>query len=134
MANETAAGTLTAEESAAKAAEEAAVKKAEEAAAKAAEKAAKAAAKKVAATAEEAAQADAEAAQAAADQDMVTVRLPKTRDLNADVFVSVNGRRFQIQRGVNVEIPAYVAAVLEYSEKQDQETMERLEALVSKGG
>ncbi len=36
-----------------------------------------------------------------------------------DVFVAVNGRDFQIVRGVEVEVPDYVAEVLKHSEAQD---------------
>ncbi len=49
-----------------------------------------------------------------------------------DVFVAVNGRTFQIMRGVEVEVPDYVEEVLRHSETQDARTaelMERLEAV-----
>ena len=39
-----------------------------------------------------------------------------------DVFVAVNGERYQIQRGVPVTVPRYIAAVLEESMRQDEQT------------
>ena len=48
---------------------------------------------------------------------MVTIRLPKTRELQDDVFVSVNHRSWLIRRGENVEIPAAVAEVILHSEE-----------------
>ncbi|HIR77976.1 MAG TPA: hypothetical protein IAD38_03125 [Candidatus Egerieenecus merdigallinarum] len=48
-----------------------------------------------------------------------------------DVFVAVNGRTFQIVRGVEVEVPACVAEVLEHSEAQDRRTAELMERLES---
>lgn len=45
-----------------------------------------------------------------------------------DVFVSVNGRNYQIRRGEEVEVPAEVAEVLEHSAAQDEITARRIEA------
>jgi hypothetical protein len=41
------------------------------------------------------------------------------KDYKDDLFVSVNGERFQIQRGVEVEVPDYVAEVIKHSVEQD---------------
>jgi hypothetical protein len=38
----------------------------------------------------------------------------------------VNGRRYQIQRGVEVEVPPEVAEVLEHSQHQDDLTAARI--------
>ncbi len=46
-----------------------------------------------------------------------------------DLFVSVNGRNFQIQRGVEVEVPACVAEVIRNSDRQKQLAEQRLEKL-----
>ncbi len=46
----------------------------------------------------------------------VTIRLPKTRELQEDVFVSVNQRTWLIRRGETVEVPTCVAEVLRHSE------------------
>lgn len=50
----------------------------------------------------------------------VRIRLPKTRENQDDVFVSVNNDTWLIQRGVEVEVPPYVAEVL----AQQQEMLE----------
>lgn len=47
-----------------------------------------------------------------------------------DLFVSVNGRNFQIQRGVEVEVPACVAEVIRNSDRQKQLAERRLDELV----
>lgn len=51
-----------------------------------------------------------------------TVKITLMRDnknYQGDVFVGVNGKTWQIQRGVEVEVPDYVAEVLRNSMKQD---------------
>ena len=53
----------------------------------------------------------------------VTIRLPKNRSQQEDVFVSVNNRTWLIQRGVNVEVPACVAEVLRHQEKMQETIM-----------
>ena len=51
---------------------------------------------------------------------MVKIRLFKdNKAYTEDVFVGVNGRTFQIKRGVEVEVPECVAEVLRNSEMQD---------------
>lgn len=47
----------------------------------------------------------------------VLIKIPKTRENKEDVYVAVNGESFLIQRGVQVEVPWYVAEVLENSER-----------------
>ena len=54
---------------------------------------------------------------------LVKIRLPKTKELKDDVFVSVNFRTYQIQRGVEVEVPDFVAEVLENQQKMLEEIM-----------
>ncbi len=51
-----------------------------------------------------------------------------------DVFVSVNGRNYQIRRGEEVEVPAEVAEVLEHSANQDALTARRMEAAAAQQG
>lgn len=46
----------------------------------------------------------------------VKLRLPLTRELRDDVFVAVNGKTYLIKRGVDAEVPAHVAKVIERSE------------------
>lgn len=52
-----------------------------------------------------------------AKQKMVKVRIPRTRADEEDVFVSVNMETFAIKRGVEVEVPDYVAEVLRHQEE-----------------
>lgn len=47
----------------------------------------------------------------------VTIKLPLTRTEKDDVYVNVNGKRYQIKRGVAVDVPWNVAKVIERSEK-----------------
>lgn len=51
------------------------------------------------------------------EQKMVKVRLPKTKEKKEDVFVGVNLRTYQIQRGVEVEVPDFVAEVLMHQQE-----------------
>lgn len=61
-------------------------------------------------------------------EDLVYVRLFKDGDkYKDDVFVAVNGRAYQIQRGVTVKVPRYVADVLEQSMEQDNATANLIE-------
>lgn len=48
---------------------------------------------------------------------MVKVKLDLTKELKDDVFVSVNDKKYQIKRGVYVEVPWFVAEVLNNQEK-----------------
>lgn len=48
---------------------------------------------------------------------IIRIRLPKTKDLNDDVFVSVNDRTWLIKRGKNVDVPECVAEVLQHQEE-----------------
>ncbi len=58
----------------------------------------------------------------------VRIKLFKDNDrYKSDVFVSVNGRNYQIRRGVEMEVPAEVAEVLEHSQTQDEITARRME-------
>lgn len=46
---------------------------------------------------------------------------------SGDVFVSVNGENYMIRRGVQVEVPGYVAEVLENTRRQDERTRQYIE-------
>lgn len=48
------------------------------------------------------------------------------------VFVAVNGHKFIVPRGVEVEVPAYIAKVLDESFRQDMETADQLMQLERK--
>lgn len=62
---------------------------------------------------------------------MVKVKLFKDNgNYKDDVFVGVNGENYQIQRGKEVEVPWYVAEVLEHSERMDNETDQKIAEIV----
>ena len=64
----------------------------------------------------------------AEETEMVTVKLFKDNiNYKDDVFVAVNGERWQIKRGVEVEVPWYVKEVLDHSEREDQRTAQKIE-------
>lgn len=54
---------------------------------------------------------------------LVKVRIPKTKETQDDVFVSVNNRTWLIQRGKEVEVPECVAEVLLHKEEMLEEAM-----------
>ena len=54
---------------------------------------------------------------------MVTIRIPRTKAEQEDVFVSVNMETFLIKRGVEVEVPDYVAKVLRNQEEMLEKIM-----------
>lgn len=54
---------------------------------------------------------------------MVKVRIPRTKADQEDVFVSVNNYTCIIKRGVEVEVPEYVAEVLRHQEEMLEEIM-----------
>lgn len=47
----------------------------------------------------------------------VVVKLPRIKGAEDPVFASVNNYTCFIKRGENVEVPAYIAEVLEHSER-----------------
>lgn len=54
----------------------------------------------------------------------VKIRLPKMRADQEDVFVSVNDYTCIVKRGVEVEVPAFVAEVLHHREEMLEKIME----------
>lgn len=62
-------------------------------------------------------------AEAPAGPKMVKVRIPRTKKDEEDVFVSVNLRTYIIKRGVEVEVPDFVAEVLRHQEEMMEEIM-----------
>jgi hypothetical protein len=63
---------------------------------------------------------------------MVKIRIPRTKADQEDVFVSVNMETFIVKRGVEVEVPDYVAEVLRHQEEMLEETMLFNDARASK--
>lgn len=53
-----------------------------------------------------------------------TIRIPLDRGNKDDVFVGINGRTWQIKRGVTVEVPVAVALVLAQSERMQMAAMD----------
>ena len=51
---------------------------------------------------------------------LVKVRIPKTRENQDDVFVSVNDRNWLIKRGVEVAVPECVAEVLLHQQEMEE--------------
>ena len=51
-----------------------------------------------------------------AKEKLVKIRIPITRENNADVYVSVNDRSWLIKRGEEVEVPECVVEVLRNQE------------------
>ena len=64
-------------------------------------------------------------AKAETTEKLVTIRLPLTKTERDDVFVGVNGRRWQIQRGKDVEVPKCVANELRHQEAMLMAAYER---------
>ncbi len=54
---------------------------------------------------------------------MVRIRIPRTRKDQEDVFVSVNHYTCIIKRGVEVEVPEFVAEVLQHQETMLEQIM-----------
>jgi hypothetical protein len=54
---------------------------------------------------------------------MVKIRIPRTKADQEDVFVSVNMETFIVKRGVEVEVPDYVAEVIRHQEEALEEIM-----------
>ena len=54
---------------------------------------------------------------------MVKIRIPRTKADQEDVFVSVNMETFIIKRGVEVEVPDYVAEVIRHQEEMIENIM-----------
>ena len=65
-------------------------------------------------------------------RNMVKIKIPRERADQEDVFVSVNMETFLIKRGVWVEVPDYVAEVLDHQEAMLEEIMLFNEANESK--
>lgn len=54
----------------------------------------------------------------------VKIKLPLTRGEKDDVYVCVNGISYLIKRGETVEVPDYVAEVLQHKEEMLAEALE----------
>ena len=54
-----------------------------------------------------------------AKEKLIKFTIQKTRENQDDVFVSVNDRTWQIQRGVEVEVPECVLEVLRHQQEME---------------
>jgi hypothetical protein len=61
----------------------------------------------------------------------VLFRIPRDKE-KGDMFVAVNGETFLIKRGVEVEIPRYVAEVIRNGMNQDERAELMIESLSNK--
>lgn len=61
--------------------------------------------------------------------ELVKIKLFKDSEkYKDDVFVAVNGRSFVIKRGVEVEVPRYIAEVLDHQQKMDNRVSDAVAA------
>lgn len=56
-------------------------------------------------------------------EEMISIRLPLTKELKDDVFVRVNHDTWLIKRGVTVRLPRRAVEVLEHAEEAEQASM-----------
>ena len=64
----------------------------------------------------------------------VKIKLFKDNDrYKDDLFVGLNGRRYNIKRGVEVELPKCVAEIIRLSEKQQRKTEALIDEISSRG-
>ena len=71
-------------------------------------------------------------AQAIEDEPRVRIKLFKDDKAYKDDFIcGINGKVYQIQRGVYVDVPQSVAEIIEHSESQDTRTAIMIEQLVT---
>ena len=54
----------------------------------------------------------------------VKIKLPLTRTESEDAYVALNGKPYLIKRGVEVEVPAGVAEILQHKEEALVEAIE----------
>lgn len=65
-------------------------------------------------------------------EERVAIKLFKdTKEYKDDLTVIVNGKAYQIRRGVEVNVPKSVAEVIEHSAEQDRKTAELIESLIA---
>lgn len=56
----------------------------------------------------------------------VRVKIPLDRWDDNDLFVGINGRTWLLKRGEYVDVPEYVAELLQNSEKEDMKLVEKI--------
>lgn len=58
----------------------------------------------------------------------VKIRIPRLKENNDDVYVSVNDRTWLIKRGVEVEVPECVAEVIQHQDEMLEMAYEYIES------
>ena len=58
----------------------------------------------------------------------VKIRIPRLKENNDDVYVSVNDRAWLIKRGVEVEVPECVAEVIQHQDEMLEMAYEYIES------
>ena len=56
-------------------------------------------------------------------EEIVQMKIPLTKDQKDDVFIRVNQRTYQIQRGVWVDVPRFVAEAWNNHEEAEMKSM-----------
>lgn len=70
--------------------------------------------------------------EAAGGEKLVSIKLFKDNGrYKGDLFVSVNGVNYLIKRGMTVQVPEYVAEVIQHSMEQDEMSAARLANIVN---
>lgn len=60
---------------------------------------------------------------------MVRIFIPRTRELEGNMFVSVNARTFSVPVGIEVEVPDFVAEVIRNSQKAEEEIYQKTKTI-----
>lgn len=61
---------------------------------------------------------------------MVTIHVPRANNGDTNYLIaSVNGRVFKIQRGINVDVPAPIAEVLQHSFEAQEEAVRFIDSV-----
>ncbi len=65
-------------------------------------------------------------------EERVKIKLFKdNKEYKDDLVVGLNGKLYQIKRGIEVSVPKAVAEIIENSIQQDEKTAEMIESLVT---
>lgn len=65
---------------------------------------------------------------------LVKIKVARDKTKGSDIYVNVNTHNYHIQRGVEVEVPYYIAEVIRNSVEQDEKTAILIEKLTESAG
>lgn len=65
---------------------------------------------------------------------LVKIKVARDKNRGSDIYVNVNTTNYKIQRGVEVEVPYYIAEVIRNSVEQDEKTAILIEKLTESAG